>query len=335
VPRFVTAAVIEILEARPGLQKVRVERADGRSGDRAYVLTQVIGEVAPGDTVVLNTTAVELGLGTGGWHVVHWNLARTELDITGPGHVMKARYLSEQVDAGASEEDAVPSEALAGLPVVACLLLSQAAVAMLAFKRERPEAHIAVIVTDQAALPVAFSDLLYALRHQGVVATIITSGQAFGGDQEAVNLASALGLAHAAGVDAVFVTEGPGVVGTGSKYGFSGFEMAGVVDLVHKLGGTPYVAVRYSDADGRERHQGVSHHTNTVLAQCDDATVAVPLGEPLIATRRHICVSVDAGDVRALLASFPLPITTMGRSIDEDERFFLYAAAAGVAAAQQ
>jgi len=24
----------------------------------------------------VNTTAVDLGLGTGGWHIVHWNLAR-------------------------------------------------------------------------------------------------------------------------------------------------------------------------------------------------------------------------------------------------------------------
>ena len=40
----------------------------------AYVLTQLTGAVAVGDRVVVNTTAVELGLGTGGWHVVHWNL---------------------------------------------------------------------------------------------------------------------------------------------------------------------------------------------------------------------------------------------------------------------
>ena len=56
--------------------------------------------------MVLNTTAVDLGLGTGGWHVVHWNLAREELDEPGPGHIMKLRYTSLQVDAGAAEEHA-------------------------------------------------------------------------------------------------------------------------------------------------------------------------------------------------------------------------------------
>ena len=33
----------------------------------------MVGSVAVGDRAVLNTTAVGFGLGTGGWHVVHWN----------------------------------------------------------------------------------------------------------------------------------------------------------------------------------------------------------------------------------------------------------------------
>lgn len=330
VPSFVTATVVEVLETRKGLQKVRV------SGDeRAYVLTDVIGEVHAGDNVIVNTTAVELDLGTGGWHVVHWNLSRESFVQAGPGHVMKARYLSEQVDVGAGEERIKPSENLDGMPVVACMLLSQAAVAMLAYKREAPTARVAVVVTDQAALPVVFSDLLFALKQKAFVDTIISAGQAFGGDMEAVNVATGLGLAHALGHDVAFVTEGPGVVGTGSTFGFSGFEMAGVVDLVHKLGGSPFLAVRYSDADARERHQGVSHHSKTVLAHCAKATVAIPEGEQMIATREHLCVSTSVGDVRQLLDESGLHITTMRRSYEDDERFFQYAAAAGVAAARK
>ena len=42
------------------------------------MLTHLIGTVAVGDRVVMNTTAVDLGLGTGGWNVVHWNLARDQ-----------------------------------------------------------------------------------------------------------------------------------------------------------------------------------------------------------------------------------------------------------------
>lgn len=329
MPSFITASVTEVLETRKGLQKLRIS-----DGSLAYALTDVVGDVVAGDSVILNTTAVDLGLGTGGWHVVHWNLERSHLSTPGPGHVMKARYLSVQVDAGAGEESIKPSENLGGMPVVACLLLSQAAVALLAYHRDAPAKKVAVVITDQAALPVVFSDLLHGLRERGVVQTVISAGQAFGGDVEAVNVASALGLAHAMGHDAVFVSEGPGVVGTGSTFGFSGFEMAGVVDLVHKLNGKPYVAVRYSEGDARERHQGVSHHTKTVLGHCRDAIVAVPQGEDAIAESEHTFVSVDVGDVRELLSNSGLNITTMGRAYEDDARFFLYAAAAGVAAAR-
>src|SRR4051794_12298576 len=98
MPSFRTATVTEVLAEREGLQRV-----DTTAG-RAYVLTQLTGTVEEDDEVVLNTTAVELGLGTGGWHVVHWNLAHRDLDVPGRGHVMKLRYTSLQTDTGVAEE---------------------------------------------------------------------------------------------------------------------------------------------------------------------------------------------------------------------------------------
>jgi hypothetical protein len=95
VPSFRTGTVTALLSERPGLQRVEVD------GKRAYVLTQLIGTVAVGDRVVVNTTATELGLGTGGWDVVHWNLERDEWGEPGAGHEMKLRYTSLQVDTGA------------------------------------------------------------------------------------------------------------------------------------------------------------------------------------------------------------------------------------------
>ena len=86
------------------------------------------GRWRSGDEVVVNTTAVELGLGTGGWHVVHWNLAGDEWHEPGPGHIMKLRYTSLQADTGAAEEHGDrrwPWPDLDGLPVVACGLHSQ------------------------------------------------------------------------------------------------------------------------------------------------------------------------------------------------------------------
>src|ERR1051325_1317797 len=113
MPAFRTGTVDALLAERRGLQRVTVD------GERAYVLTELTGPVAVGDRVVVNTTAVDLGLGTGGWHVVHWNLARDEWRRPGGGHVMKLRYTSLQADTGAAEEHHpdVPSD-LGGMPVV-------------------------------------------------------------------------------------------------------------------------------------------------------------------------------------------------------------------------
>src|SRR3954469_16509320 len=119
MPSFRTGEVTAILSERAGLQRAEV---DGR---RAYVLTQLIGTVAVGDRVVVNTTAVDLGLGTGGWDVVHWNLERDEWSEQGPGHEMKLRYTSLQVDAGVSAQPERVVES--GAPMVACFLHRQVA----------------------------------------------------------------------------------------------------------------------------------------------------------------------------------------------------------------
>src|SRR5207249_1943582 len=106
----------------------------------------------------------------------------------------------------------------------------------------------------------------------------VSAGQAFGGDLEAVNLVSALEVARAAGhADVVICGAGPGVVGTNTGRGFSAIEVASIVDATARLGGRPVVAVRYSDADPRPRHKGVSHHVTTALAHAHRrALVAVP-----------------------------------------------------------
>jgi hypothetical protein len=327
LPRFSTAAVAEVLAERPGLQRVRLD-----NGRRAYVLTQLTGPVAVGERVVVNTTAVDLGLGTGGWDVVHWNLARREWHEPGPGHVLKLRYTGLQVDTGVAEETAprVPDD-LGGRPVVACALHSQVACVAVAFKHLAPERRLAYVMTDSAALPLALSDLVADLRRAGLLDLTVTAGQAFGGEVEAVNVPSALLLA-AARADAVVVGPGPGVVGTGTRYGFSGLEVATVVDTVDALGGVPIVAVRYSDADSRERHRGISHHSLTVL-DLARAEAAVPVPRGRTAPQLARADEIDVPDVPALLAAAGLRVTTMGRSPEEDPGFFAYAGAAGAAAA--
>ena len=339
MPSFRTGTVERIISERRGLQRVEVD-VNGGQRRRAYVLTQLTGPVAAGDRVVVNTTAVELGLGTGGWDVVHWNLAREAWSEPGPGHIMKLRYTSLQADTGAAEEREGyrPPDDLEHLPVVAITLHSQLACVAAVAKHLAPERRLVYVMTDAAALPLALSDLVADLVDRGLLDATVTTGHAFGGDFEAVNVRSALEVAMAeAGADLVVAGTGPGVVGTAGRHSYSGLEVAGIVDAAAAGEATPIVALRYSDADPRDRHRGVSHHSTTALATAHrTAIVPVPAGEPLpsIAGPGHDIRPVDVPDVPALLAATGLRVTSMGRGPEDDPRFYAYAGAAAVAAVE-
>jgi hypothetical protein len=350
VPSFRTGVVQRLLEERRGLQRVEVDLGDGP--ERAYVLTQLTGPVAVGDRVVVNTTAVELGLGTGGWHVVHWNLAREEWREPGPGHVLKVRYTSLQADVGSTEEhDATLADVtdVGGMPVVAAGLHSQVAAIAAAFKDAAPGARLVYVMTDGAGLPLALSDLVAALTSRGLLDATVTCGQAFGGDYEAVSVHSALAVArHVVGADAVVVAMGPGVAGTGTRLGFSAIEVGPILDAATAVGARPVACLRASFADPRPRHQGLSHHSATALGLACRSRVTIPL--PLVrgpeeeslradlaAARlddRHDVVAVKPPDILGLFAAANLNVTSMGRPAAADPVFFACAAAAGVLAAE-
>ena len=335
MPSFRSGTVTEILSERAGLQRVIVD------GERAYVLTNLVGVVEIGDDVVMNTTAVDLGLGTGGWHVVHWNLNRRELDQPGPGHIMKVRYTSLQADTGA-DETIGDDDDLEGMPVVACGLHSQVACVIAALRHARPGVRIAYVMTDGAGLPIVLSELVESMRP--LLSTTITAGHAFGGDFEAVNVPAAL-LTAKRHADVTVVGMGPGVVGTATKLGYSALEVGAVLGATSLLGGRPVAALRFSLADPRLRHQGVSHHTTTALALGTEAraTIGVPTGPFEARVRadldaaglidRHRVLSVPDPDVPALLDALGLHVTSMGRGPTDDPGFYAVAGAAGTAAA--
>lgn len=337
MPSFRTVTVTEVLLERPGLTRVRVRADEADAPDeRAYALTDVTGPVAVGDEVVVNTTAIDLGLGTGGWHVVHWNLARRSWSEPGGGHIMKARYTSIQHEMEVAEERGGAAEDLGGVPVVACSLHSQVGVVAAVLGHLRPGLRVAYVMTDGGALPLALSDLVVHLRDRDLLVGTVTTGHAFGGDQEAVTIPSGLAVAAGAlGADVIVAGMGPGVVGTGSRLGFTGLDQATILDSTAWLGGRPVTCLRASDGDGRERHQGVSHHSLTVLdATRSGVDVPVPAGlAPLPDDARHTVVEVDPPDVAAVLGAADLRITTMGRGPDQDPLFFQVAAAAAVHAA--
>jgi hypothetical protein len=350
MPSFRVGVVSEIVGARAGLQRVHVDLGAALD-ERACVLTQLTGAVAVGDRVVVNTTAVELGLGTGGWHVVHWNLARDAWTgataAATPAAGMKLRYTSLQVDV----ENAEPADDadIGGMPVVAAGLHSQVAAIAAAFKQVRPHARLVYVMTDGGALPIAISELVWQLRERELIDATVTCGHAFGGDHEAVSVHGALAVArHVARADTVIVAMGPGSAGTASRLGFSGIEVGPVLDAATALHGVPIAALRVSFADERPRHQGVSHHSITVLSVATRSRVRVPvpcvggkeeqrIRRDLTTARiedRHELVDVAPVDAVKLLAGHGLDVESMGRAASEDPVLFEAAAAAGVLAAR-
>jgi hypothetical protein len=145
-------------------------------------------------------------------------------------------------------------------------------------RASRPAARVAYVMTDGGALPAWFSRTLSDLRP--LLAGTVTVGQAFGGDLEATNLHSGL-LAAAVGLwaDVAVVAQGPGNLGTGTAWGFSGVATGEAVNAAAVLGAACRVASHLA-ADPRPRHRGVSHHSLTAygrvaLARAD---LVVPAG---------------------------------------------------------
>lgn len=350
MPNFRSGEVTEILDDRDEFQRVLVEMDGDRQGRpvRAFALTGLTGSVMVGDRVVCNTTAVDLGLGTGGWHVVHWVHGRTELISPGGGHIMKLRYTSLQCDAGAAEESWTEDQIeafddLGGMPVIACTVHSQLAPVAAAFHKLAPGRRLVHVMTDGASLPLAMSDTVAQLRDSGVLESTITVGHAFGGDREAVAVPSGLLVArHDLAADAAVVSMGPGVVGTGTPLGNTGVEAAAVLQFAAGLGGRGILSVRASEADRRERHSGVSHHVRAILRLCFAPLVAplvprIPAADvgSLAEVQRsgQTLLEVATPPVSEWLSELGLAPTTMGRSVDEDLLFFESAAAAGALAA--
>lgn len=346
--------VIEITAQRPSAQELAVE-IDGQQM-RAMAYPALVGEIEAGDEVVLNTTAVELGLGTGGWHFIIENLSRRATSISGPGHIMKLRYTPHQVAVQSVEEDNSPhKQAIEGfrslnkMPVMAGQLHSQIGPAAAAVKHYTSRrARVAYVMTDSAALPIGFSRLVEDLKRHGFIDATITCGQAFGGDYEAVTVYTGLIAAlEVAGADVAIVCQGPGNVGTGTAFGFSGIEMGEVINAVNILGGSAIAIPRISYADSRPRHAGLSHHTITALSQIalTPALVALPmidqmrllaledqLARTAISYRHQTRIFEGRAGIADLQAA-GIQISSMGRSFNDDPEFFLAAAAAGAAAA--
>ena len=304
----------------------------------------ITGSIKEGDHVVLNTTAVDLALGTGGYHFVVSNLSNSSTRID-DGHIMKLRYTPFQFSIASAEEQYSEFhdifnefESLGGMPVISGTLHSMLAPIALCAKGFYEDLKIVYIMTDGGALPLWFSSTVKELLDKKYIYKTITAGNSFGGDLECVNIFSALIAAKEIyQADLTIVCMGPGIVGTDTVYGFSGIEQGYIIDAVNTLGGTSVAVPRISFADPRERHYGISHHSMTILGNIckTPANIALPILEKEKASfvrrqlmekeidNKHNVVYVDYEKYEPLLKANAEMLNKMGRNYTNDFEYFI------------
>ena len=331
---------------------------------RAVAYEALTGVPVAGERVRLEVSALDRALGTGGHAMVSARLDALPADPPREGHLVKARYMPDQVMVTGVDEQGTTHHGLLsqpigdvdleGMPVVVADLHSSlpAVLAGLRSPDGARQPRVVYVMTDGGALPLAYSRLVAALSEAGWLAGTVTAGQAWGGDIEAVSVHNALLAArHVLHADAAIVIQGPGNLGTETPWGFSGVACGDAVNAIATLGGRPVACLRVSQADARTRHRGVSHHSMTAYGRVAlaGADVVVPdLEDPLGAQVRqeakalcaprpgaeqHRLVEVPADGLLELLRAAEVEtgvrLSTMRRGLDEDTAAFIAAAAAG------
>lgn len=343
---------------------------------KALAYRKLVGTPAVGDIVALSAAAVKRGLGTGGYLFVVANLTALPPDPQPePGHLVKARYTPSQFmvqgideQESASHEILTQADSIGGMAVICADLHSALPAIVLGLHAVNPNLRIAYVMSDGAALPAWFSQVAAQLCADRAILGTISCGQAFGGELEAVNIYTALLAAkHVWNADVAVVTQGPGNLGTGTKWGFSGTQIGEALNAAGILHGNPVAALRLSNADQRGRHYGLSHHSERILADIVTVNCDIPLpaitqlrelefsrdasAKDLIpsgfaqtfadqitnlAQLEHVAlrknlhfVQVDFSQLLPVLANSPYPLRTMGRGYHEDATAFIAAAVAG------
>ncbi|MGH3420637.1 MAG: DUF3866 family protein, partial [Streptosporangiaceae bacterium] len=183
---------------------VSVDGAPAEGGPvRALAYPALTGRPRPGDRVLVNTTALDLGLGTGGYALVVAVPDRLPPDPELAGHLVKARYSPLQATVLGADEQGSPhhdvlrdADDIDGMPVVVADLhsaLPAVLAGIFAAERsgddrppaagqlQRAEPRVVYVMQDGGALPAWFSRTCAVLREAGWLAATVTTGQSFGG----------------------------------------------------------------------------------------------------------------------------------------------------------
>jgi hypothetical protein len=337
-----------VVSAEPLVVEVDGERRP------AWADEVLLGEMREGDEVVVNAIAVELGLGSGGFDVVHVNLTRgLGGSARGEEHVIKLNYSSLQHpvepvegvgsgregDAAGTAPAAEEPERLP-LPVLVLPLHGHLAPAAWAAAQARPGLKLGYVQTGGGALPGSLSRDVAGLRERGLLTGHITAAPAYGGEHDALSTIGAIDAGRRLGWDAALVGPGPGIIGSNTEFGHGGMAALDSAHAALALKLPTLISPRLSSSDPRERHLHLSHHTFTLLelllAPVDiavpEATDVPGLGE---ATEYLRSAAADRHHLRPApidsesYAASGLPTRTMGRTIEDDPLFFAAPLAAG------
>lgn len=346
--------VKKIISERKGFQEIFVSDIsvvpDVENLEKAFNILQNCAAVEVGDEVVINSTAVDRNLGTGGYHIVLTNLSKLPYSVNTNGHIMKLRYTGLQIDTGSIEEhepEIANKTSIEGMPVIVAGLHSQIVPAIAYLKKQNPNINIAYCMSDGSSLPIAMSNLIDELKAKAYIKNTITFNNAFGGDYEAINVYSALLAAkHKCQADVAVVCMGPGIVGSNSKFGFSGIEASFYIKAVNDLKGKPIYILRGSKSDSRDRHNVVSHHSNTVIEMTnEDFFIAIPKNQKdeilnkivkkdnvkIVLTDHNTDEFSEQSLLKEVLVDFP-KLSSMGRNYKDDLLLFEYSLCAGIEA---
>lgn len=312
---------------------------------KAINYNKMTGSLKKGDIVLVNTTACSLNLGTGGHHYIMANLHMNTQKLTGDGYGMKLKYTPNQINVLFAEAQESPLHQqfnkelnLEGKQIYIGELHSMLVPLSAHLKyRIQEKIKIACIITDHGALPLWMSKNIEKLKSMGILDTVISIGNAFGGDYECVNIYTALQLgANILNMDAIIITMGPGIMGTGTPYGFSGLELGFYVDLCYYRGAKPLYVPRISFIDTRPRHYGISHHFINSLNKIIQNPIPIIIPNMDKSKTKHIINQLkqykllskhpvkirDGRGIRTSLEYYQLNPKSMGRGFGEDPDFF-------------
>ena len=280
------------------------------------------------------------------------------------GHIVKARYTPQQqmflaVDEQDSPHHAVMTSGLAaagdllGMPVVVADLHSALPAILAGIRVDRPGARVVYLMTDGGALPIAFSRNVadpdrarLAGRHRDGRPGLRRRPRGRHPALRPARRQARPGRRHRG--------RHPGTRQRrhGHPLGLHrASRRARPSTRSAPSGGRGVAALRVSDADPRERHRGISHHSTTAYGRICLVAADLPLpttGDEFGALVRRAgpragahaprapsrSRDVDPDGLDAALRAVPVTLSTMGRGLDEDHAAFLYSAAAGRYAAR-